>query len=188
MRAQVTVTIALLLGFLVLFLTEHRLSDRFDILWCGLCRGSARCRCRTDGRTPGARFHSGFAHTGVRASLADAQPADPPVGAYRRHRHDVSRIALVPGFSRSAALSLLFAAGYLLIASYASVTEQAERAGAQSQALVEEFQNADRQLTENAATIEHLAFVEERNRLARELHGAIWRMAISMVSAPSSTT
>jgi signal transduction histidine kinase len=84
-------------------------------------------------------------------------------------------------FPRSVALSFLFGAGYLLIASYASVTEQAERAGAQSQALVEELQDANRQLTANAATIEHLAIVEERNRLARELHDSVSQSLYGLV-------
>ncbi|MEZ4506788.1 MAG: hypothetical protein R2848_13305 [Thermomicrobiales bacterium] len=63
-------------------------------------------------------------------------------------------------FPRSLAIILLYIAGYVLIASYATVTEQRERR-AQAHSLVVELQDANRQLIENAATIENLAIVEE---------------------------
>jgi signal transduction histidine kinase len=76
---------------------------------------------------------------------------------------------------------LLYGAGYLLIASYASVTEQAERTDAQSRELVVELQEANQQLLENAETIEALAVVQERNRLARELHDSVSQSLYGLV-------
>lgn len=84
-------------------------------------------------------------------------------------------------FPRSIAMILLYGAAYLLIASYVTVTEQAEQAEAQSQDLVIELQEANRQLTENAATIEALAVVHERNRLARELHDSVSQSLYGLV-------
>ena len=85
------------------------------------------------------------------------------------------------GFPRSIALFLLYAAGYILIASYATVTEQEERAEAQARTLVAELQIANQQLVENAATIESLAIVDERNRLARELHDSVSQSLYGLV-------
>lgn len=90
-------------------------------------------------------------------------------------------------FPRSIALVLLYGAGYVLIASYATVTEQEERAEAQARALVLELQDANRQLIANAATIEHLAIVEERNRLARELHDSVSQTLYGLVLSSEAT-
>jgi signal transduction histidine kinase len=90
-------------------------------------------------------------------------------------------LLLFQDFPRSLALILLYGAGYLLITSYAMVTEQAETAEAQSRALVEDLRQANQQLTENAETIESLAVVQERNRLARELHDSVSQSLYGLV-------
>ncbi|HET9659463.1 MAG TPA: sensor histidine kinase [Thermomicrobiales bacterium] len=90
-------------------------------------------------------------------------------------------LLLYQDFPRSVALILLYGAGYLLVASYAAATEQAEAAEAQSRALVGDLQQANRQLTENAETIEELAVVQERNRLARELHDSVSQSLYGLV-------
>ncbi|MEZ4531407.1 MAG: histidine kinase [Thermomicrobiales bacterium] len=51
----------------------------------------------------------------------------------------------------------------------------------QARSLVVELQEANRQLTESAATIENLAIVEERNRLARELHDSVSQSLYGLV-------
>jgi signal transduction histidine kinase len=74
---------------------------------------------------------------------------------------------------RSLSLVLLFAASYVFVAAYAAATEQAVSAESQSRMLVEDLKSANRQLEANAAQIQALAVVEERNRLARELHDSV---------------
>jgi signal transduction histidine kinase len=92
-----------------------------------------------------------------------------------------SGLLLFQDFPRSVALILLYGAGYLLVASYAAATEHAEAAEAQSRTLVEDLQQANQQLTENAKTIETLAVVQERNRLARELHDSVSQSLYGLV-------
>lgn len=56
---------------------------------------------------------------------------------------------------------------------YASALKRADRAHRESQALLEELQEAHGQLQEYALRAEELAVVEERNRVAREMHDTI---------------
>ena len=74
---------------------------------------------------------------------------------------------------RSLSLVLLFAASYVLVAAYAAATEQAVAAESQGRVLVADLKSANLQLEANAAQIQALAVVEERNRLARDLHDSI---------------
>jgi signal transduction histidine kinase len=90
-------------------------------------------------------------------------------------------LLLYQEFPRSVALMLLYGAGYLLVASYAAATEHAEAAEAQSRSLVDDLQWANMQLTANAETIETLAVVQERNRLARELHDSVSQSLYGLV-------
>lgn len=90
-------------------------------------------------------------------------------------------LLLYQDFPRSVALILLYGAGYLLVASYSAATEKAESAEAQSRALVEDLQQANQQLRESAETIEVLAVVQERNRLARELHDSVSQSLYGLV-------
>ena len=90
-------------------------------------------------------------------------------------------LLLYQDFPRSVALILLYGAGYLLVASYAAATEQAEAAEAQSRVLVEDLRGANQQLMNNAETIETLAVVQERNRLARELHDSVSQSLYGLV-------
>jgi signal transduction histidine kinase len=76
-------------------------------------------------------------------------------------------------WTEALALALLYASGFFFVASYATVTRQAETARAQSQALYSELQEAYRRLENYAAQVEALAVVEERNRLARDLHDSV---------------
>jgi signal transduction histidine kinase len=56
---------------------------------------------------------------------------------------------------------------------YASALKRADKAHRESQALLEELQEAHGQLQEYALRAEELAVVEERNRMAREMHDTI---------------
>jgi signal transduction histidine kinase len=73
----------------------------------------------------------------------------------------------------SIALALLYASALLFVASYAAVTHRAETARAQSQLLLTELEDAYRRLETYATQAEVLAVVEERNRLARDLHDSV---------------
>jgi signal transduction histidine kinase len=61
----------------------------------------------------------------------------------------------------------------LFFAGYATALKRADTARRESQALLEELQEAHRQLQEYALRAEELAVVEERNRLAREMHDTL---------------
>jgi len=71
------------------------------------------------------------------------------------------------------ALALLYASGFVFFASYAAVTKRAQTAQAESQQLYSALQEAYRRLEEYAGQVEALAVVEERNRLARDLHDSV---------------
>jgi signal transduction histidine kinase len=78
------------------------------------------------------------------------------------------------------ALLLLYSAGYIFVAAYAHLTDQAEAAHTESQQLLVELQAAHRQLQDYAAQAEHLAALDERNRLARELHDSLTQSLYSL--------
>ncbi len=67
----------------------------------------------------------------------------------------------------------LYGGGYSLIAVLAHAMANAETARHKSQALVEELREAHEKMQEYAGRIEELAVVEERNRLAREMHDTL---------------
>jgi signal transduction histidine kinase len=74
---------------------------------------------------------------------------------------------------KSIALALIYASALLFVAAYGTITRQAEEAREQSQALLADLQGAYRQLEVYAAQVQSLAVVEERNRLARNLHDSV---------------
>jgi len=67
----------------------------------------------------------------------------------------------------------LYGGGYGLVAALAHALAGAETARHKSQALVEELQAAHVKMQEYAGRIEELAVVEERSRLAREMHDTL---------------
>ncbi|HNB53262.1 MAG TPA: sensor histidine kinase [Anaerolineales bacterium] len=74
----------------------------------------------------------------------------------------------------SAAISIpVYLGGFLAFVTFANATQEANRARAESQRLLEELQAAHRKLQEYAAQAEQLAVAEERNRLSREMHDTI---------------
>jgi signal transduction histidine kinase len=68
---------------------------------------------------------------------------------------------------------LLYAAGILFVAAFATLTLQAQAERERSEALLAELQQAHRQLQAYAGQAEELATANERNRLARELHDSV---------------
>jgi signal transduction histidine kinase len=81
---------------------------------------------------------------------------------------------------RGLALGLVPMAIGLVLATYVAVIEQTERARANSQALLGELQETNRRLQTHANQIEELAAVEERIRLARELHDSVSQTMFSI--------
>lgn len=77
------------------------------------------------------------------------------------------------GALRGLALALTNIAAAIVIPAYISVNHEIESARGRSQALLNELQDAHQRLESYAAQAEELAAVQERNRLARELHDTI---------------
>ncbi|MFL5807191.1 MAG: sensor histidine kinase [Roseiflexaceae bacterium] len=84
------------------------------------------------------------------------------------------------GWLEGMAFLLVYGAGYLFVASYVFVTAQAEAAQAEFGRLLSELQQVHRQLQDYAAQAEELAAVDERNRLARELHDSLTQTLYSL--------
>lgn len=77
---------------------------------------------------------------------------------------------------------LIFLGGYVLFAAFGNALAQAIFARRQSQQLLEELQEAHKQLKAYALQVQQLAVSEERNRLAREMHDALGhRLTVAVV-------
>jgi signal transduction histidine kinase len=84
------------------------------------------------------------------------------------------------GVIRGLALSLTTMAGEVVIPAFLIVNHETERARIKSQALLSELQDTHRQLQLYASQVEDLAAVQERNRLARELHDTVSQLMFSI--------
>ena len=69
--------------------------------------------------------------------------------------------------------SFLYLAGLLLVAYFSNLMLSANEARLQSEHLLDQLQEAHRQLQDYAGQAEELATAKERNRLARELHDSV---------------
>jgi signal transduction histidine kinase len=81
------------------------------------------------------------------------------------------------------ALTVLYGAACVLVRSYAQSVKQAERARQENLQLLAELQATNRQLQDYATQVEDLAAVQERNRMARELHASVTQTVFSMTLA-----
>ncbi|OGO40583.1 MAG: hypothetical protein A2Z04_07220 [Chloroflexi bacterium RBG_16_57_9] len=88
---------------------------------------------------------------------------------------------------RGLALGLLPAAVGIVLAAFVAVNAEIETARAQSEALLGEVQARQRQLQAYAGQVEELAALEERNRLARELHDSVSQTMFSIILNTRST-
>jgi signal transduction histidine kinase len=86
----------------------------------------------------------------------------------------------VLGWGVGLPLILIYAAAYFFFGSYAAFIHQAETAREESQKLLDELQAAHQQLQVYTAQAEELAVVQERNRLARNLHDSVTQTIFSM--------
>jgi signal transduction histidine kinase len=81
------------------------------------------------------------------------------------------------------AMTILFGAMCYLVGQTVCIRRQAEQARARNQHLLSNLHVAHRQLQDHAAQLEELAVVQERSRLARELHDSVTQTVFSMTLA-----
>jgi signal transduction histidine kinase len=91
------------------------------------------------------------------------------------------------GALQGLALGLIPMAGCIVYPAYLTVSHEIEQARAQSQAMLGELQETHRQLQAYTDQVEELAAMEERNRLARELHDSVSQTMFSIVLNIRST-
>lgn len=91
------------------------------------------------------------------------------------------------GVARGLALSLTTIAAEIVIPTYIIVYNENENASRRSQSLLEELQEANRRLQSYAREVEELAAVQERNRLAHELHDSVSQLIFSISLTARST-
>lgn len=84
------------------------------------------------------------------------------------------------GVVRGLALSLTTMAAEIVLPAFLIVNHEIETARMKSQALLKELQETHQQLELYASKVEDLAAVQERNRLARELHDTVSQLIFSI--------
>jgi signal transduction histidine kinase len=89
-------------------------------------------------------------------------------------------LMLFLGPLRGLALGLSPIAALFVIAAYVITSQEVETAQARSQAILRELQEAHQQLEAHAGQVEELAGIQERNRLARELHDSVSQTMFSI--------
>lgn len=72
-------------------------------------------------------------------------------------------------------------AACIIIASYETANQEIEAARAESQEMLRSLQETHRQLELHASQVEELAVIEERNRIARELHDSVSQTMFSIL-------
>jgi signal transduction histidine kinase len=90
------------------------------------------------------------------------------------------------GLIRGLALSLTTMAAEIVVPAFIIVNHETETARARSQALLNELQDTHQQLQMYASQVAELAAVQERNRLARELHDTVSQLIFSINLTTSS--
>jgi signal transduction histidine kinase len=85
------------------------------------------------------------------------------------------------------ALSLIEIAGCIVILTYVIAFQEEERSKLQSEAILRELQEKNSQLQVYSTQVEQIAAIEERNRLARELHDSVSQTIFSIVLNTRST-
>ena len=85
------------------------------------------------------------------------------------------------------ALGLVTMAFGIVLPAYVTVIEETEMARAKSQAMLDELQETHQQLQSYADQVEELAAMDERSRLARELHDSVSQTMFSIVLNTRST-
>jgi signal transduction histidine kinase len=86
-------------------------------------------------------------------------------------------------WSTGLAMTMLYGSLCFLVGQIAHVRQQAEGAQQRNQHLLADLQVVHRQLQDHAAQLEELAVIQERSRLARELHDSVTQTVFSMTLA-----
>lgn len=84
------------------------------------------------------------------------------------------------GLIQGLALSITTMAGEIVIPAFLIANHEVEKARVKSQTLLKELEETHQQLELYAAQVEDLAAVQERNRLARELHDTVSQLIFSI--------
>jgi signal transduction histidine kinase len=92
----------------------------------------------------------------------------------------ISLIAVF-GFVKGLALAFVPIAGCIIFPFYVLANHEEEQANIKSEALVKELEEKNIQLRSYAAQVEQIASIEERNRLARELHDSVSQTMFSIM-------
>jgi signal transduction histidine kinase len=85
------------------------------------------------------------------------------------------------GLVRCLALGLIPVAGCIIFPVYVIANREEEDANLESESLVQQLQEKNRQLQEHISQAEQVAAIEERNRLARELHDSVSQTMFSIL-------
>ncbi len=79
------------------------------------------------------------------------------------------------------AVSLFCIASAIIFPAYVVVDQELEAGLRASQALLDELQTANQQLTAYAAQVEEISIIREHNRLARQLHDSVSQSILSII-------
>jgi signal transduction histidine kinase len=79
------------------------------------------------------------------------------------------------------AKAVLSMVGCILFAAYVVTNQEVEQARLQSQAILDELRETHQRLEQHTSQVEEFAAIEERNRLARELHDSVSQTMFSIV-------
>jgi signal transduction histidine kinase len=90
-------------------------------------------------------------------------------------------LMLIENPLRNLALSMPAMAAIIVIAAYIAAAQEEEIAQAQSRAMLDQLRETHRQLRAYASQVEELTAIEERNRLARELHDSVSQTMFSII-------
>ncbi len=82
---------------------------------------------------------------------------------------------------RNLALALPNMAAIIVIAAYHAAAQEEEAAQTQSRAMLDQLRETHHQLQAYASQVEELTAIEERNRLARELHDSVSQTMFSII-------
>ncbi|OGN93896.1 MAG: hypothetical protein A2Z71_06130 [Chloroflexi bacterium RBG_13_50_21] len=91
------------------------------------------------------------------------------------------------GWILGLALSMTPIAGCIIFLAYVIANREGEHANQQSEAILRELQDKNIQLQAYTSQAEQIAAIEERNRLARELHDSVSQTIFSIVLNTRST-
>ena len=86
-------------------------------------------------------------------------------------------------WSTGLAMTILYSGFCFFVGEIAYIRQRAEAAQQRNQRLLADLQTTHRQLQDHAAQMEELAVMEERSRLARELHDSVTQTVFSMTLA-----